>query len=35
MKPGNNLEEQREREHINESGGGDRRTPDPGPQKRN
>lgn len=37
MKPqGNNQEEQREREHINESGGGgDHRTPDPGPQKRN
>lgn len=35
MKPGNNQEEQREREQINESGGGDRRMPDPGPQKRN
>jgi hypothetical protein len=36
VKPGNNQEEQREREHINESGGGgDHRTPDPGPQKRN
>lgn len=33
MKPGNNQEEQREREQINESGGG-QRTPDPGPQRR-
>lgn len=33
MKPqGNQQEEQREREQINESGGG-HRTPDPGPQK--
>ena len=33
MKPqGNRQEEQREREQINESGGG-HRTPDPGPQK--
>ncbi len=35
MKPqSNQQEEQREREQINESGGG-HRTPDPGPQKRN
>ena len=36
MKPqGNQQEEQREREHINESGGGgDHRTPDPGPMKK-
>ena len=33
MASGNNQEEQREREHINESGGGDHRTPDPGPMK--
>lgn len=33
MKPqGNQQEEQREREQINEQGGG-HRTPDPGPQK--
>lgn len=33
MKPqGNQQEEQREREQINESGG-EHRTPDPGPQK--
>ena len=35
MKPENHQEEQREREHINESGGDNHRTPDPGPQERN
>ncbi len=35
MKPqGNQQEEQREREQINESGGGNSRTPDPGPMRK-
>ena len=35
MKPqGNQQEEQREREQINESAGGNSRTPDPGPMRK-
>ena len=35
MKPSNNQEDQREREQINESGGGgNHRTPDPGPMRK-